>query len=107
MVNKKELSIAFEKDLLIKKHAYHRIRKRGINLKRIEEVFNNDDIIEVYEDDRPYPSVLLLGFDKANMPLHIVCAPSEKGLIIITVYIPDSKLWDSTLKNRIKGETDI
>lgn len=100
MNKKEELLKAFNQDIIIKLHAYHRIRKRGINLKMIEEAFKKDDIIEEYEDDFPYPSVLILGFDDNNTPIHIACAISEKGLIIITVYVPNDSHWDNTFKKR-------
>ena len=59
----------------------------------------NDDIIEYYPDDFPIPSVLLLGFVNSN-PIHIVCAPSDKALIIITAYYPDPNFWKNNWKDR-------
>ncbi len=38
-------------------------------------------------------SHLVLGFTKANLPIHAVCAVHEGTLVIITLYRPDSKLW--------------
>ncbi len=48
-------------------------------------------VIEAYPDDKPYPSVLMLGQTHARRPLHIVCAYNQADLqaIIVTVYHPD------------------
>jgi len=62
------------------------------------EVFESvlsGQIIEEYPDDKPYPSILILGYTLQNRPLHIVCAydDSDDLTIIITVYHPDPELW--------------
>jgi hypothetical protein len=61
-------------------------------------------IVEEYPDDRPYPSVLVLGRTEQNRPLHVVCAhaPDEDQLIVITVYEPDPKRWDEGFRQRRK-----
>jgi hypothetical protein len=63
-----------------------------------EEVYEavmNGEIITEYLDDKPYPSVLILGFTKQNRPIHIVSAYNEldDNSIIITVYHPDPNNW--------------
>jgi hypothetical protein len=61
-------------------------------------------IIEEYRDDRPYPSVLVLGRTQQNRALHVVCAyaPDEDQLIVITVYEPDPNRWDQEFRQRRK-----
>ncbi|HXX22088.1 MAG TPA: DUF4258 domain-containing protein [Terriglobia bacterium] len=50
---------------------------------------------------RPYPSRLVLGWIGAR-PLHTVVADnlSENELIVITVYEPDSEVWEADFKRR-------
>lgn len=99
MIDKEFLMEAFRKDVIIKIHAYDRIKERNISFHQIEQAIEADDLIEFYQDDYPVPSVLILGFVNDN-PLHIVCAPSDKALIIITAYHPDPKLWKNNWKER-------
>lgn len=61
----------------------------------VYEAIQNSEVIESYEDDTPYPSVLILGRTNAGRPIHIVSAYSRKDdlAIIITVYQPDPSRW--------------
>ncbi len=79
-------------------HARKEMRVEAYGLIReeeIEEIITKGEIIEKYEDDEPYPSVLIYGMTKKGRPLHTVVAYDEKDdlAIIITVYHPDPKLW--------------
>jgi hypothetical protein len=65
---------------------------------REEEVFEAvvvGEIIESYENDQPYPSVLLFGRTLEGRPIHVVCAyaSEEDQAIVITVYEPDPNRW--------------
>lgn len=102
-LSKEAIINAFQEDIIIKLHAYERIKQRGLNLDMIENVILNDDIIERYPDDYPVSSVLLLGYDD-NVPIHIICAPTDKGLIIISVYVPNQNIWLDDYKTRINKE---
>lgn len=59
------------------------------------EAIHNGEVIEEYLNDKPYPSVLILGRTMANRPLHILCAYNEEEnlSIIITLYHPNPDLW--------------
>jgi len=61
-------------------------------------------IVEEYPEDRPYPSVLVLGRTQEGRPVHVVCAyvPEEDQLIVITVYEPDPNRWDEDFRQRRK-----
>lgn len=59
------------------------------------------ELIEDYPEDPRGHSQLVLGFTKADQPIHVVCAVHEGTLIIITVYRPDPKLWQD---HRIRKE---
>jgi hypothetical protein len=53
------------------------------------------ELLKEYPDDKPYPSVLVLGFTKKGRPLHFVCArdDSRDVIILITIYEPREELW--------------
>jgi hypothetical protein len=74
---------------------------------RDEEVYEATlgcTIVEEYSDDRPYPSVLVLGRTGEGRPVHVVCAHVPEGdqLIVITVYEPDPERWDGEFGERRK-----
>lgn len=58
-------------------------------------------MIASYPDDRPCPSVLILGFEP-DEPLHRVAArdPARGTCFVVTVYRPDSALWSKDFKRR-------
>ncbi|MBI4551036.1 MAG: DUF4258 domain-containing protein [Candidatus Latescibacteria bacterium] len=62
----------------------------------VYETICTGEVIEIYPDDTPYPSVLIFGMTTSNRPLHAVCAyDSQDGrAVIVTVYQPDPDLWE-------------
>jgi hypothetical protein len=61
----------------------------------VYEAVCNGEVIEEYPEDKPYPSVLILGRTKEERVLHIVCAynKEEDLAITITAYQPNPELW--------------
>jgi len=64
-----------------------------------EEVYQaiqSGEVIESYEYDTPYPSILIMGRTNTGRPIHIVCAYSSEDdlAIVITVYHPDPSRWN-------------
>ncbi len=61
----------------------------------ITEAVMNGEIIEIYEDDTPYPSYLLYGETDRSRPIHVVFAynKDEDMIIIITTYQPTKEKW--------------
>lgn len=53
------------------------------------------EIIESYNDDKPYPSCLILGKNFSGKPIHSVWAynPKTAWVVLITVYRPNPKRW--------------
>jgi hypothetical protein len=51
-----------ENKVLITEHAWAVMDKRGISPKEVTTVILTGEIIEEYEDDKPCPSFLMLGF---------------------------------------------
>ncbi|MEK7274721.1 MAG: DUF4258 domain-containing protein [Candidatus Desantisbacteria bacterium] len=68
----------------------------------VYEAVCSGDVIEAYDGDKPYPSVLVFGKTRVSRPLHIVCAYNEDEdmTIIITVYHPDPDLWIEYTRRR-------
>lgn len=80
------------------KHALQEMKNEEFGIIYDEDVYYailNSEIIEYYLDDKPYPSILILGFTKSKRPLHIVISYNEEEdfAYVITVYHPDPNLW--------------
>lgn len=86
------------------RHAIERMFQRAIPPSVIAHVIANGEIIEPYPDDIPYPSLLLLGFQE-EQPVHVVVAqePGSGLCHVITVYYPDSAIWENNFKTRRKS----
>lgn len=83
------------------RHALDRMFQRGISPDVIERIAKEGSVIATYPDDKPYPSKLILGFE-GDRPIHIVIAvePETREHVIVTVYQPDSALWNETYSSR-------
>ena len=87
-----------ENRLLYTQHAREEMVTEEFGQVTEEEVFQavqNGEVIESYEDDTPYPSVLIFGKTTAGRPIHTVIAYSEEDdlAIVVTVYEPDPARW--------------
>ena len=73
--------------------------ERKITVKDVRTTLENGEIINDYPNDKPYPSMLLLGYI-AERPLHIVAAQNQQdnSCIIVTVYQPDTLIWKDGFK---------
>ena len=82
-------------------HAVRRMFERGISEAEVHRVLESGEEIAAYPDDKPYASRLSLGWRGAK-PLHVVAAynAQDDEQIVITVYEPDSALWDDGFKRR-------
>ena len=56
---------------------------------------------EDYLDDARGHSCLMLAF-VAERPLHVVCAPKDDYLVIITAYLPNDQEWEDNYRKRKK-----
>ena len=81
-------------------HILIRLFQRNISREDILNVILNGEIIEVYQNDYPYPSCLIYGINFNNSVLHVVCGCTEEELWIITAYYPDNVEWEDDLKTR-------
>jgi hypothetical protein len=85
-----------------KDHALMRMRQRGICVDDIIETLLSGQVIEVYQTDKPFPSVLVNGLTKTNRPLHVVVGVNmqAKEIHIVTGYEPDPFRWDMNFSKR-------
>jgi len=85
------------------KHAVDQTILRRIRVEDIRDAIAIGEVIEDYPNDKYGPSCLILGFTKAQRPLHIQCSyPSRPKIKIVTVYEPDPELWIDSRTRRTK-----
>ena len=91
-------------NIFYRTHAVERLFERDILEEDVENTVLNGLIIEAYEDDIPYPSFLVLGYEEGDLrkPLHVVYAKNDDTVFIITAYRPDQTKWKSDYQTRIK-----
>jgi Domain of unknown function (DUF4258) len=93
---------AGRKRLLYLPHAIRQMSRsdRMITSEEVRTVAMTGQLIENYLDDPRGHSCLLLGFGNGDRPIHIVAAPRDEYLAIITAYVPDPAQWSSDLMRR-------
>jgi hypothetical protein len=75
---------------------------RMIRTAEIRAVIEQGQVIEDYPEDPRGHSCLLLGRGEHGRPIHVVCAPKEDYLAIITAYLPDERDWSDDFRVRVK-----
>ena len=95
------VELAACRTLHFSRHALERMFQRGIPPDAVHALLNQSEIIASYPEDRPYPSVLILGWFESR-PVHVVIAQNRAAeqCQVITVYQPDPLLWDADFKSR-------
>ena len=90
-----------QRKLIFRLHALSRMAQRGFEPADIRHVLENGTIIEQYSEDFPYPSCLVMSWVDGR-PVHVVAALDNDAqeTIIITVYEPDSRVWDTGFTRR-------
>ncbi|NOZ09761.1 MAG: DUF4258 domain-containing protein [Gammaproteobacteria bacterium] len=74
---------------------------RMISTSDIRKILEEGEIIEDYPEDTRGHSCLMLGRSTDGRPIHVVCAPKDEYLAIITAYIPDDAQWAENYRTRI------
>jgi hypothetical protein len=92
---------AAQKRILYTTHALKQMNseKRLILTKEIENKIFNGHIIENYPKDKRGKSCLINGKIDSR-PVHVVCAPKDEYLAIITAYIPEKNKWNKEFTKR-------
>ena len=81
-------------------HALLRMQQRKISYCDIKNAILTGEIIEVYPEDYPYPSCLIMGFSVDAKKIHVVVGSSETKIWIVTVYYPNPEEWEENLRRR-------
>ncbi|MDA1348741.1 MAG: DUF4258 domain-containing protein [Chloroflexi bacterium] len=89
--------------VIFRVHAIQRMFERSISEQDVHEVLRTAEVVEMYPDDIPYPSRLLLGWSQGQ-PIHVVVAENddEETAIVITVYEPDDDVWEPGFRRRLR-----
>jgi hypothetical protein len=93
------------KNIKYRDHALERMMQRSILRSEVQKAILEGKIIEKYNDDFPFPSVLI-AYIKTSKPLHIVLSYDDVNNIcyIITAYIPNTNHFEDDLITRKKDE---
>ena len=99
-----QVHAAADKKVLFLPHALRQMLKsdRMIERAEVRRVIDLGEIIEDYPDDPRGHSCLLLGFGEGGRPMHVVCAPRDDYLAVITTYLPGENEWSGDFKARIE-----
>ena len=86
-----------------RKHVFQRMLERNIERADVKRVIIDGELIENYEDDKPFPSALFFKIIN-NRPLHALVAFDEElnKTYIITSYEPNLEIFESDYKTRKK-----
>jgi hypothetical protein len=87
--------------VIFSRHAVERMFQWRISPELIADLLQSGEVITSYPEDKPYPSVLLLGFAQLQ-PVHAVVARdfATGDCYLVTVYRPDPLLWGPDFKTR-------
>jgi len=95
--------LCYDENIAITKHANIRLHDRRISIDDIKHAIKTGVVIRQYEDDKPFPSCLLLGSAQNGQYIHVVTSINEETLYIITAYVPSETEWENGFKTR-KGQ---
>lgn len=96
---------AAAKRILFLPHAVRQMSRPGrmISPRDVERVVTTGELIEDYPEDVRGHSCLILGFVETGEPIHVVCAPKDDYLAVITAYRPHPQQWSSDFRRREKS----
>jgi len=86
--------------IVLTAHVDEMMNKRSVLYSDMVIAISNGEIIEQYENDKPFPSCLMLGYTLDNRPLHIVISISSGVIWVITTYYPTLDRWELDYKTR-------
>ena len=94
---------AAAKRLLFLPHTIRQMSRpdRMITTKDVENAIMTGEVIEDYPEDSRGHSCLILGAGLDLRSIHVVCAPKDEYLAIITTYCPDPTQWTPDLRERL------
>jgi Domain of unknown function (DUF4258) len=94
---------AADKRLLFLPHTIRQMSRldRMISTTEVEAVVRTGEVIEDYPEDSRGHSCLVLGLGRDDRMIHVVCAPKDEYLAIITTYLPDPNQWTPDFRGRL------
>ena len=99
MLNIEDIKLACTDDtIVLTDHVRERMKERNIKYDDVIFSIFNGEIIEQYENDKPYPSCLI--FSNGECPLHVVASLNRGIIWIITTYVPTLDKWEIGYKIR-------
>lgn len=93
---------AARKKVLFLPHAIAQMSRpdRMITVKEVRSTLMRGEIIEDYPEDARGHSCLILGKGESGRAVHVICAPKEDYLAIITAYLPGKDEWSRDFRTR-------
>ncbi len=87
--------------VIYQRHAVERMAQRGVSEEDVMQVLLTGETIQIYPDDTPFPSELVLGW-RDRRPLHIVVATDtmRRRKIVVTVYEPRPDQWEADFRRK-------
>lgn len=74
-------------------HMRQRMGLRKITMEEIKTAIITGEVLESYPDTRPFPSLLIMGFVREELPLYVMCALSKDKAHLITAHWMDPEKW--------------
>jgi hypothetical protein len=93
---------ASKRRILFLPHAIRQMSRpdRMIGTGDVKRIIAECEVVEDYADDPRGHSCLMMGFDKEGRAIHVLGAPRDVYLAIITAYRPSRLEWDKDFKSR-------
>ena len=87
-----------------RKHVLQKLAERGIAQQAVRDVLLNGERVRDYTEDKPFPSVLFLGY-VVGKPLHVVAACDEAGgqAFVVTAYEPSLEIFEPDYRTKRKS----
>ena len=86
--------------IAITNHAKKRLFERNIYIDDVISTIISGEIIEQYDNDKPFPSCLISGKAENGNNCHTVVSFDGEFIYLITAYYPDLKNWYEDFKTR-------
>lgn len=84
-----------------RRHALERMFQRNISRDDVKKAMKNGKVIEVYNDDQPFPSQLIFAIINEKA-LHVVVAEDEytRECFVVTAYTPSKEYFEDDFITR-------